>query len=349
MIAVVRDQIRRASHPFKAQIRPLSGADTERFFTRFANLAETFYTAPLREMTFTRVYLEMMKAGYACGFWFSSELMLPAKALTTAPQTCLGPYSPPTGALARGRSWMRPEWRQTVETTVGSPADRITETRRDDAGKDYSLSLQERKAVLSASGIAKSYARGVWPRRRSLNVLRGADLVLRPGEIVGLVGENGSGKSTLMKILVRSIDQDAGVVRRSGSLGYCPQDPILYERLTCDEHFQLFGRAYGMTAIDVANAANDIYSTLGFNDWRDARVEELSRRHQGQAQSGARAAPRSGRAPPGRAVCGIRLGDVPAVLEADEGAAGCGTCAAHHQPLHHRWRALRPDLRPGRR
>ncbi|PWG73792.1 ABC transporter ATP-binding protein, partial [Enterococcus hirae] len=56
--------------------------------------------------------------------------------------------------------------------------------------------------MLSASGIVKSYRRGIWPRRRSLKVLRGADLVLRRGEIVGLVGENGSGKSTLMKILV---------------------------------------------------------------------------------------------------------------------------------------------------
>lgn len=136
--------------------------------------------------------------------------------------------------------------------------------------------LRRGDAVLSATGIAKSYVRGIWPRRRSLRVLRGADLVLRPGEIVGLVGENGSGKSTLMKILVRSIDRDAGVVRRSGSLGYCPQEPILYERLTCDEHFQLFGRAYGMGPIDVETAYEGIYETLGFGEWRDARVEELS-------------------------------------------------------------------------
>lgn len=54
--------------------------------------------------------------------------------------------------------------------------------------------------VLIASSNVKTYTRGIWPRRHSLRVLRGADVKLLPGEIVGLVGENGSGKSTLMKI-----------------------------------------------------------------------------------------------------------------------------------------------------
>jgi ABC-type multidrug transport system ATPase subunit len=130
--------------------------------------------------------------------------------------------------------------------------------------------------VLAASGIVKSYTRGIWPRRRSQRVLRGADVVLRPGEIVGMVGENGSGKSTFMKILVGALDRDAGAVDRSGSLGYCPQEPILYERLTCDEHFELFGKAYGMADEEVETARDDIYRDLGFRDWRTSRVEELS-------------------------------------------------------------------------
>jgi len=138
---------------------------------------------------------------------------------------------------------------------------------QDDGGSDY---------VLDATGIVKTYTRGIWPRRRSLKVLRGADLALRPGEIVGLVGENGSGKSTLMKILVGSLDRDTGTVDKSGSLGYCPQEPILYERLTCDEHFWLFGRAYGMPGAEVDRAREDIYEILGFAEWRDSRVEELS-------------------------------------------------------------------------
>lgn len=48
-------------------------------------------------------------------------------------------------------------------------------------------------AVLDACEITKSYRNGVWPRRRIVRVLHGADVVLQPGEVVGLVRENGSG------------------------------------------------------------------------------------------------------------------------------------------------------------
>ena len=65
---------------------------------------------------------------------------------------------------------------------------------------------------LTATGITKSYRRGMWPRRGTVPVLRGADLTVGPGEVVGLVGENGSGKSTLMKILVGALAADAGTV-----------------------------------------------------------------------------------------------------------------------------------------
>lgn len=131
-------------------------------------------------------------------------------------------------------------------------------------------------AVLTARGITKSYTAGFWPRRRSLKVLRGADIDLGRGEVVGLVGENGSGKSTLMKILVGSLSRDGGTIDRVGSLGYCPQEPILYQRLTCDEHFELFGEAYGLGVIEMDRSRSELYDVLGFGRWAGARVEELS-------------------------------------------------------------------------
>jgi ABC-2 type transport system ATP-binding protein len=130
--------------------------------------------------------------------------------------------------------------------------------------------------VLRAAGITKTFRTGWWPRRRARSVLRGVDLQLHPGEIVGLVGENGSGKSTLMQILVGALDRDAGTVERHGSVGFCPQEPVLYERLTCDEHVELFGRGYGMSTGNVERARAELYDTLGFGEWRATRVEELS-------------------------------------------------------------------------
>ena len=130
--------------------------------------------------------------------------------------------------------------------------------------------------VLRAQGVTKSYRRGVWPRRRELQVLKGADLQLCAGEVVGLVGENGSGKSTLMKILVGALDADAGAVWSVDRVGYCPQEPLLYDRLTCDEHLELFGVAYEMDPAAVVAASEGLYASLGFARWRNARVEELS-------------------------------------------------------------------------
>jgi ABC-2 type transport system ATP-binding protein len=133
-----------------------------------------------------------------------------------------------------------------------------------------------RRVVLDAHGITKTYRSGMWPRRRTLEVLRGADLTLQTGEIVALVGENGSGKSTLMKILVGALAADTGTVQRNGRMGYCPQEPVLYERLTCDEHFELFGRAYGMDDTAMRSGRDGIYEAFGFDRWAHTRVEELS-------------------------------------------------------------------------
>jgi len=58
--------------------------------------------------------------------------------------------------------------------------------------------------------------RGVTKRFGALDVLRGIDLVLHQGEVLGLVGDNGAGKSTLVKILCGFHQQDEGQVMVGG-------------------------------------------------------------------------------------------------------------------------------------
>ena len=130
--------------------------------------------------------------------------------------------------------------------------------------------------VLTAAGVEKTYRRGLWPWRHGRPVLTGADLTLFPGEVVGLVGENGSGKSTLMKILVGELVPDAGTIERPGRLGYCPQEPVVYERLTCDEHFELFGHAYRMSSAQERSSRRSLYATLGFERYAGTRADQLS-------------------------------------------------------------------------
>ena len=131
-------------------------------------------------------------------------------------------------------------------------------------------------AVLAAAGVEKSYRRNLWSPRSRVRVLTGAEITLEQGEVVGLVGENGSGKSTLMRILVGDLRADAGTVTRSGLVGYCPQEPLVYPRLTCDEHFELFGRAYGMTPRHERESRAAIYDSLGFERFAGTRADRLS-------------------------------------------------------------------------
>ena len=130
--------------------------------------------------------------------------------------------------------------------------------------------------VLRVEGLVKRFHRGIPPRRRAIQVLDGATLMVCSGELVGLVGENGSGKSTLMQIVVGMLGSDGGEVERFGRLGYCPQTPMLWDKLTVDEHFALFARAYGMDDELRDHAAGELVSELGFDRYRGYRVEELS-------------------------------------------------------------------------
>ena len=133
-----------------------------------------------------------------------------------------------------------------------------------------------RPVVLRVESIMKSFHRGIPPFRRTIPVLRGASLEIRAGELVGLVGENGSGKSTLMQIIVGLLARDGGVVDRPPRLGYCPQIPMVWDKLTVDEHFALFARAYDLDDASGAIAANQLLDELDFVRYRGYRVEQLS-------------------------------------------------------------------------
>jgi len=141
------------------------------------------------------------------------------------------------------------------------------ETERSDA-------LDE-STVLRASGVEKSYDSRL-PFGHGVDVLDGVDVEIRAGEIAGIVGANGSGKSTLMKILVGALDADAGTVAVDGRVGWCPQEPLLYDRLTVDETFELFGAAYGLTDDEIADARDRLTERLDFERFRDYQVRHLS-------------------------------------------------------------------------
>lgn len=132
------------------------------------------------------------------------------------------------------------------------------------------------RAVLRATGLEKTYDSPVPFVGRTVTVLTGADITLYPGEIVGIVGENGSGKSTLMKILVGALQPDAGDVSHDVTVGWCPQETLLYDRLTVEETFALFGEAYDLPDEQVRDRRDELAAQLDFERFRDYRIDHLS-------------------------------------------------------------------------
>ncbi|HEX6122736.1 MAG TPA: ABC transporter ATP-binding protein [Ktedonobacterales bacterium] len=122
--------------------------------------------------------------------------------------------------------------------------------------------------VLRVAELSKAYGR--FGRRR---VLRGVSLAVRPGTLVGIVGENGAGKSTLLRILAGELRPSGGQVALRGSLGYCPQDVVLNDALTVGQHLEYFRAAYGLRDLGLAEA---LLERLGFARYRRATVGTLS-------------------------------------------------------------------------
>jgi ABC-2 type transport system ATP-binding protein len=157
--------------------------------------------------------------------------------------------------------------------TASSPAAGLT---REERARALGECPTPGRYVLRAEDVRKSFHRGIWPRRRTVEVLKGASLMVCQGELVGLVGENGSGKSTLMQIIVGLLARDDGSVEQPGRLGYCPQLPMLWDKLTVDEHFELFARAYDLDEEARERAVDGLLEELRFERYRGYRIEELS-------------------------------------------------------------------------
>jgi len=119
--------------------------------------------------------------------------------------------------------------------------------------------------VLTVEHVAKSYG--------SRAVLRDAILHAGRGQLVGIVGENGAGKTTLLRILSGDLDADAGTVHVDGTLGYCPQHPVLDEELTPLQHLRLFQIAYRLSGLD---RAESLLQELGLAAYDRQPVKTLS-------------------------------------------------------------------------
>jgi ABC-2 type transport system ATP-binding protein len=102
--------------------------------------------------------------------------------------------------------------------------------------------------LLRALRVARRYG--------DVEALAPTDFELAPAETVALVGPNGAGKSTLLAILAGALEPSEGSVEVHARVGWVPQRPALYARLSARENLELFARLEGMR--DPARAATGL-------------------------------------------------------------------------------------------
>ena len=136
---------------------------------------------------------------------------------------------------------------------------------------------QPHSPTLEAQGIYKSYG--------THKVLRGVDLRVEPGQILGLLGRNGAGKSTLITILCGLKRADAGSVRICGK-NHAPQDLGIYPDLSVAQNLTAFGELHGLGHREATARAGEVMELLGLSEKQDQRASHLSGGQQRRLHAG---------------------------------------------------------------
>jgi ABC-type multidrug transport system ATPase subunit len=137
--------------------------------------------------------------------------------------------------------------------------------------------------VLRARSLVKRWGRKAPP------VLAGAELTLRPGEFVAIVGRNGVGKTTLLRILCGLIDAEEGSVRVGGlsprrdrrrfhqSVSFLPATNTgLYARLTVRQNLDLWSRLALLPRVRRGDAVDAALQDFALAELAPRRADRLS-------------------------------------------------------------------------
>jgi ABC-2 type transport system ATP-binding protein len=121
--------------------------------------------------------------------------------------------------------------------------------------------------VISAQGVSKAYG-----ERRAL---QGVSFTAERGERIAIIGPNGAGKTTLLQILAGSLKPSGGeVVVEGGTVGWVPQQPALYSKLSVAENLRLFARLERRP--DVPAAVEQMLDQTGLRERAGDEVGKLS-------------------------------------------------------------------------
>jgi ABC-2 type transport system ATP-binding protein len=127
--------------------------------------------------------------------------------------------------------------------------------------------VAEPSAVLRAEALNKRYA--------ERHALRDVSFTAARGELLAIIGPNGAGKTTLLQILSGALRPTSGNVELADRrIGWVPQQPALYSKLSVAENLRLFARLEKVG--DVEAVVGQMLEQTGLRERADDEVGRLS-------------------------------------------------------------------------
>lgn len=116
----------------------------------------------------------------------------------------------------------------------------------------------------------------------------GVSITVEPGQIHGFLGPNGAGKTTSIRMIAGLLKPDSGRILVNGhdlarepeaakaSLGFIPDRPFIYDKLTAGEFLRFHGGLYGMDGGDTETRITEMLEIFELGRWQHELVESFS-------------------------------------------------------------------------
>ncbi|MER5300416.1 ATP-binding cassette domain-containing protein [Streptomyces lasiicapitis] len=139
-------------------------------------------------------------------------------------------------------------------------------------------------AIISTAGLAKTFSSKAGP----VEAVRGIDLAVAPGEILGFLGPNGAGKTTTLRMLTTLLPPTGGAATVAGvdlrqnpaavrkKIGYVAQSGGVDPQETVRDELVVQGRLYGLTKAEATARAAELAADLGLTELLDRKTAALS-------------------------------------------------------------------------
>jgi len=136
------------------------------------------------------------------------------------------------------------------------------------------------KMIIEVEGLVKHYG--------EVKAVDDVSFTVEEGEIFGLLGPNGAGKTTLMeilcclrrfdsgKVIVHSFDPKKNSLEVRASIGFCPQETLLYDLLNVYENLAFSASLYSLSSKKFKERVEFSSKVLGVGEFLKRRVEQLS-------------------------------------------------------------------------